>query len=181
MTAAELKDLYDRKRRAMARRPALGRASSQASVRMPASGPCDVEQGGRVLCVDLPVEEGGTGTGAYPGDLMRASVAACLALGYRIWGALLDVPFDAVEINVACEYDVRGQLGVSDDVAPGWQHLYMEVRITSAAPEADLRRLVETAERLSPMLANLSPAIRRTTKLTILRPTANAAAAAAAL
>jgi hypothetical protein len=46
----------------------------------------------------------------------------------------------------------------------------MEVRITSGAPEADVRRLVDTAERLSPMLANLSPAIRRTTKLTILRP-----------
>jgi len=59
---------------------------------------------------------------------------------------------------------------VSEDVAVGWQQVRFDVRVTSAAPEDDVRRVVATADRLSPMLANLAPAVRRLHHLTIVRP-----------
>ena len=62
---------------------------------------------------------------------------------------------------MTCDSDARGQSGVADDVAVGWQRLRIDVAITSAAPEADVRRVVETADRLSPMLANLAPGVER--------------------
>jgi hypothetical protein len=73
-------------------------------------------------------------------------------------------------VDVTVEYDARGQLGLSDDVAIGWQRLLFDVRIQSDAPEAELRRAIAHADRLSPMLANLSPAIERVHTLTIQRP-----------
>ena len=50
-----------------------------------------------------------------------------------------------------CETDVRGQMGIAD-VPVGWQRIVVDVCIASTAPEADVRRVVETADRLSPLL-----------------------------
>jgi uncharacterized OsmC-like protein len=170
MSAAEIKALFDRKAHAMARRPAFGRGSGQARVRLGTGLRCDTEHGDRTLLVDQPTSEGGAGAGPHPGQLMRASLGACLAMGYRIWGARLGVAIDAVEVELTCEFDARGQLGVAEDVAIGWQQVRFDVTITSAAPEEALRRVVATADRLSPMLANLSPSVRRRHHLTIVRP-----------
>jgi hypothetical protein len=55
-------------------------------------------------------------------------------------------------------------------VAVGWQRIVVDVRIVSAASEAEVRRVVETADRLSPMLAILSPAIERVHRLRVTAP-----------
>ena len=101
--------------------------------------------------------------------MMRAAVVACLAMGYQQWAARLDVAIDEIEIDVLCETDVRGQLGIAD-VPVGWQRMIVDVCIASRAPDADVQRVVETADRLSPLLANLSPAIERIHHLRIVHP-----------
>jgi putative redox protein len=166
---AGLKDLYERKRRALMKRPSFGRTSAQAHVRLGDSLLCEVQEGTYRTRVDQLLEEGGTGTAPHPGQMMRASIAACLAMGYRQWSARLDVAIDGVEVDVLCESDARGQLGI-DGVAIGWQRLVVAVRIDSPASEADVRRVVEMADRLSPLLANLSPAIERVHHLCLIHP-----------
>jgi len=162
-----LRALYERKASAMTRRPGFGRGSGHARVRMGAGYACDVEHEDRSMRVDQPPAEGGDGTGPHPGQLMRASLAACLAMGYRTWGARLRTSIEAVEVEVTCDYDARGQLGLDDGVAIGWQRILFVVRIDSSAGESAVRKIVETADRLSPMLANLSPAIERHHTLTV--------------
>ena len=166
MTAAGLKDLFERKRRAMIRRPSFGHTTAQARVRLDKGLRCDVEEGTWRTCIDQSVDEGGTGSGPHPGQVMRASIVACLAMAYRQWAARLDVAIDGIDVEVLCESDARGQLGI-EGVRIGWQRIIVDVCITSGAPEADVRRLVETADRLSPMLANLSPAIERVHRLRV--------------
>jgi uncharacterized OsmC-like protein len=170
MSATDIKDIYDRKASAMRRRPAFARGSGQARIRLGAGFACDVHHGDRTERVDQPASEGGAGTGPHPGQLMRASIGACLAMGYRLWGARLEIQIDAVEVDITCRYDARGQMGVSPDVAVGWQTILCAVTITSAESEDSVRRVVETADRLSPMLANLSPSVLRSHRLTIVRP-----------
>ena len=169
MTPAALKDLYERKRRALSRRPSFGLTNAQAHVRLGESLLCEVEEGGWRTRVDQSAEEGGTGSAPHPGQMMRASIAACLAMGYRTWGARLGVAVDDVVVDVVCESDARGQLGI-EGVPVGWQRIVVDVRLGSRAPEADVRRVVETANRLSPLLANLSPAIERVHHLRLVRP-----------
>jgi uncharacterized OsmC-like protein len=164
-----MKELYDRKARAMERRPAFGRGSGYARATLVDGLTCDVELEDRTLRADQPAGEGGAGSGPHPGQLMRASLGACLAMGYRLWAARLEVPIDGVEVQVQVEFDARGQAGVAD-VAIGWQRLRFDVVVASAAPEADVRRVVETADRLSPMLANLDPRIERSSRLTVVIP-----------
>jgi len=174
MNLADIKDLFERKARAMTKRPSFARGLGHASARLEEGFACRVELGDRTLASDLPAEDGGGGTAVQPGQLMRASVAACLAMGYRLWAARLDVAIDGVSVDLTCEYDARGQMGLAD-VAVGCQRMVVAVVITSDAPEADLRRVVETADRLSTMLANLSAGIERVQHLTIVRPAASPA------
>jgi uncharacterized OsmC-like protein len=169
VNAAGLKDLYERKRRAMQRRPSFGRTTAQARGSVRDLLTCDVEEGPWRTRVDQSLEDGGAGSAPHSGQIMRASLVACLAIGYRMWGARLGVAIDAVDVDVVCESDARGQLGI-DGVPVGWQRIVMDVSIASRAPEADVRRVVETADRLSPMLANLSPAIERVHHLRIVHP-----------
>jgi uncharacterized OsmC-like protein len=166
MTAAALKDLFERKRRVMLRRPSFGHAFGHARTRLAGDLCCDVEEAAWRTRIDQTPDEGGTGTAPHPGQMMRASLVACLAMGYRMWGARLDVAIDQVEVEVLCESDTRGQLGFAD-VTIGWKRIVVDVRIISAAPEADVRQVVATADRFSPILANLSPAIERVHRLRV--------------
>src|SRR4051812_40855831 len=98
----------------MTRRPALARGTGQARIRLGDGLACDVEHQDRKLLVAQPAPDGGHGPAAAPDELMRASIGASLAMGYRLWGARLGVAVDAVELEMTCEYDLRGQLGVAD-------------------------------------------------------------------
>jgi uncharacterized OsmC-like protein len=151
----------------MGRRPRFAQGSGHARIRLADGLVCDVDHEDRTIRVDQPESEGGGGSAPHPGQLMRASLGACLAMGYRLWGARMDVAIDAVEVEITCEYDARGQMGVSPDVAVGWQRILIDVVVTSPAPEGDVRAVVETADRLSPMLANLSPSVNRVHRLSI--------------
>jgi uncharacterized OsmC-like protein len=169
MTPAALKDLLERRLRALRRRPSFGRSWEAARVHLPPEGACEVRDGAAVLAVDLAPDEGGAGGAPRPGELMRASLGASLALGYRLWAARLGVAIGAIDIDVACEYDTRGQLDAAEALPAGWQRVVLDVRIASDAPEADVHRVVETADRMSPMLGNLSPAVARVHRLTVVR------------
>jgi uncharacterized OsmC-like protein len=173
---AALKDLYERKARALHRRPELARGAGYTRVRLPEAGlACQVEgDDGQVrgdLRVDLAPADGGTGTAAGPGDLLRASLGACLAMDYRLWAARLDVPIGAVEIDLTVEFDARGALLAETDIRPGWRRLTCAVTIHSAAPAADVARVVDVANARCPVLANQSPAIERVHALTVVLPT----------
>jgi uncharacterized OsmC-like protein len=167
----DLLALYEHQTRSLKRRPSLGRASARARVRLVAETACEVRHGTLATIVDLPSDDGGAGTGPHPGELMRACLGSCLVLGYRVWAARLGIPLANVEIDVTCEFDTRGQLGLDDDVAVGWERIVFDVRVESDAPSADIEELVAHANRLSPMLANLAQSISRVHHLTVVKPT----------
>ena len=101
-----------------------------------------------------------------PHDL-RAGVLA-LAQGYRIWAARLGVPITRIELAVRYDLDARGATGLQPDIAVGWERVEVDVTVTSTAREPEVRRVVEVANRLSPMLANLSRDVDRQHRLTVI-------------
>lgn len=169
MTPAQLKDLYARKARAMARRPVYARGSGLARVRLGSDLLCDVEHPAHTLIADATPEDGGRGLGPDPGELMTASLGASLAMSYRVWSARLDLSIESAEIEVQCEWDQRGPLGEAD--APvGWQRLIIDTALVTAADEHAVREMAALAHRHCPMLANLSPQIERVHRLDVVRP-----------
>jgi uncharacterized OsmC-like protein len=167
---SDWKASFEQKSAALLESPPLAPSTGRARVGVAYGLACEVDLEDRCLRVDLPRAEGGTGSGPHPGQLMRASVGACLVMGYRLWAARLDVELSDVQLELRCEYDERGQLGVAADAAIGWRSIHWVVTLVSDAADAELLRVVETAHRYSPMLANLAREVTRTFELRIERP-----------
>jgi hypothetical protein len=69
-------------------------------------------------------------------------------MGYVMWAAHLDVPIWNVEVDVHADFDVRGQHGV-EGIPAGYTEIRYEVRLSSSAPEADVQRVADAADRAS--------------------------------
>jgi uncharacterized OsmC-like protein len=170
MSDDRLAAIYQRTVRVLRARPSAAQSARTAVARLDQGLSCEIETGEHRLRADLPAVEGGTGTGPGPGELMRSALAACLAIGYRLWAARLGVPVIAIEVEMTCELDARGQLGMGDEIPAGWHRIDYTVALTSDAPEPQLLQMVEHADRFSPMLANLDPGIRVERAIDIRRP-----------
>ncbi|HXW06918.1 MAG TPA: OsmC family protein [Vicinamibacterales bacterium] len=150
MVTQEIRETLERNARAVALKPAIGQKTARTQVRLKPGLECEVTDGPWSLIVAMGAKSGGTNAGPNPGVLGRGALGSCLALGYAMWAARLNVPLEALEVQVEADFDSRGELGLADDVPPGYTQVRYIVSITSPAPEADVRRLVDTADRYSP-------------------------------
>ena len=136
----------------VASQPLAGRGTAATRVTLKPGLECEIEDGKWKLTVGMSAKWGGTNAGPDPGVLGRGSLGYCLAIGYAVWAARLGVPIDALEVVVEGDYDSRGELGIADDVPPGYLQVRYRVTVTSPASEADVLRVLDTADKYSPYL-----------------------------
>jgi uncharacterized OsmC-like protein len=147
--AEQIKTSLERNVRAVSLRPGVGQGTATTRARLVDGLTCEVEDGAWKLTVGMSDKYGGANAGPNPGVFGRAALGSCLAIGYGMWAARLGVPFSSLEVEVQADYDVRGELGVSDEVRPGYLRMRYTVRIESDAPEEEVMRMLETADRRS--------------------------------
>jgi uncharacterized OsmC-like protein len=145
-----IKTALERNARAVSLRPSLALHTGKTTVRLKPGLECEVAEGPWRITVGIGEKSGGTNAGPSPGVLGRGALGSCLAVGYAMWAARLGVPIDALEVQVEADYDSRGELGVADDVPPGYTQVRYIVSVESPAPEEDVRRVIDTADRYSP-------------------------------
>lgn len=139
----------ERNVKAVSLRPSVGQGTATTKVRLRPGLACEVEEGAWRLVVGMTEKYGGTNAGPNPGVFGRTALGSCLAIGYAMWAARLGVPLDALEVEVQADYDVRGELGVADQVTPGYAEVRYVVTVESPASEADVLRMLDTADRYS--------------------------------
>ena len=147
-----LKTALERNAKALAMRPSLGQGTAKTRVRLKPGLECEVTEGAWTLTVGMGEKSGGNNAGPNPGILGRGALGTCLAVGYAMWAARLDVPIDTLDVEVQADYDSRGELGVSDEVTPGYSQIRYVVSIASPAPESAVLRVLDTADKYSPYL-----------------------------
>ena len=150
MTDDDIRTILERNVRAVTLRPSIGQNTARTKVRLRPGLECEVAEGPWTLTVAMSEKSGGTNAGPNPGVLGRGALGSCVALGYAMWAIRLGVPVDALDVEVEADYDSRGQLGLADDVPPGYTHVRYLVTVTSPAAEEDVRRMVDIADRCSP-------------------------------
>ncbi len=146
-----IKEAFDRGRKAVMMRPAVGQGTAVTKVRIIDGCTCEIADGEWKLTVDMPEKHGGANLGPNSGVIGRGALGSCLAIGYVRWAAHLGIPIDSVEVEIHADYDVRGEFGVAD-VAPGYTGMRYVVRIESSAPEEEIIQMIERADQLSPYL-----------------------------
>jgi uncharacterized OsmC-like protein len=158
----------ERAARAVELKPAFGQGTAVTKVRLQPGLACEVEDGPWKFTVGMPEKYGATNVGPNPGVYGRAAIGSCLAVGYGMWAARLGVAIDAVDVEVQADYDVRGELGVSDDVRPGYLAMRYVVTVESAAPPEEIIRVLDTADRYSSWRDDISNGVPITREVRVM-------------
>lgn len=154
-----IKTAYERIQQAIELRPSIGQGTAVTKVRVRDGLTCDIEDGGWKLVGDESKRDGGNGEGPDPGVFGRAALGSCLAIGYMMIAAKQGVPITALEVEVQADYDARGMFAVDDSVPPGWTTMRYYVTVESPAPETDIMRVLDEADRHSSLLYAFSQPI----------------------
>lgn len=152
----DVRSALERNVKAVTLRPSVGQGTAVTKVRLRDGLACDVEEGAWKFTVGMTQKYGGTNEGPNPGVFGRAALGSCLAIGYSMWAARLNVPVTSLDVEIHADYDVRGELGVDDAVRPGYSAIRYVVTVETDAPEEEVMRMLDTADRHSSWLDDLA-------------------------
>jgi uncharacterized OsmC-like protein len=149
--AATIRQIAERNLQMLALKPTRGLLTGTTTARLVDGLRCEIAEGPWRLHADMPAKAGGEETAPTPGVLGRGALASCLAMGVASWAARLGIDVRAVEVEVAADFNARGELGVAG-IVPGYSEVRYRIAIDGPAPTAELERLVAQVERHSPYL-----------------------------
>jgi uncharacterized OsmC-like protein len=161
-----IREIAERNIRLLVAKPSRGHLSCTTRARLVDGVRCETEEGPWRFAADMAAKVGGDESAPTPGVLGRGAFASCLTIGIAAWAARLDVPLDALEVEVEADFDARGELGMGD-VPPGYSEVLYRVSIESPASRERIDQLLSLAERHSPYLDvfGRAMALRRAVRL----------------
>jgi uncharacterized OsmC-like protein len=112
------------------------------------------------IVADEPHELLGADGAPNPQELLMAAFNACITVGYVAGAALKGINLDSLEIKTKGQLDLRGFLGLSDAVPPGYENIDYVVSIKGDGSPQDFAEIHETVMKTSPNYFNLNRPIR---------------------
>jgi len=119
------------------------------------------------IVADEPIELLGADSAPNPQELLMAAFNACITVGYVAGAAVRGIRLDSLEIVTRGQLDLRGFLGLSDHVVPGYEKLEYAVKIKGDGSPRDFEEIHQNVIRTSPNYFNLSRPIRVTGTLNV--------------
>jgi uncharacterized OsmC-like protein len=107
---------------------------------------CSVEVGQALYEAELHEGVGGPGTAACSGDLLLGALAACSQLTAQAVAANVGADVD-VSVEVSGDLDLRGTLGVDEDVPVGFEDIRLDVTVTGDLDPETAEALQRATER----------------------------------
>lgn len=117
------------------------------------------------LRIDEPFELGGTNTSANPQEYLLSAMNACMMVGYVALASLHGIELESLEIETFGDIDLRGFLGLSTEVKPGYDELHYRVRIKGNGTPEQFRQIHDAVMATSPNRFNLASAIPLSSEL----------------
>jgi uncharacterized OsmC-like protein len=145
---------------ALAQRPAFGHGTNCSTASIRDGLTCEVREGDWTFIADMPEQAGGNGAGPTPGVYGRAALGSCLAIGYMMKAAVMDIPVASLEVQVQADYDDGALFGTAPGVPPGYLEVRYTVTIDSTAAGELILKMLDEADRHSPYLDVFSRAQR---------------------
>ena len=108
------------------------------------------------IAADEPHELLGSNTAPNPQELLMSSLASCMMVGYVAGAAVNGIELDALEIETHGELDLRGFLGLSDSVVPGYRQINYTVRIKGNGTPEQFEEIHRTVMKTSPNYFNMA-------------------------
>lgn len=114
---------------------------------------------------DEPQELLGENTAPNPQELLMAAFNSCMMVGYIAGAAMEGINLEKCEIHTEGELDLRGFLGLDNQVRPGYEHLRYTVTIKGDGTAEQFEAIHQNVIRTSPNRWNLANDIRLESRL----------------
>jgi uncharacterized OsmC-like protein len=98
----------------------------------------------------------GKDNGPNPVEFVLHGLAGCLSTTFIYYAAAQGVKIDEVEFTLEGDLDIRGFLGLSKKVRPGYENIRVKFQVKSDAPEEKLKELCKLAQLRSPVFNTLA-------------------------
>ena len=103
--------------------------------------------------------------GANPVEYLLHALAACMTTAMVYHAAARGIVIESVESTLEGDLDIRGFLGLDDNIRPGYQNIRAAFRVKADATAAQLEELV----RFSPVYNSVSNPVNVEAKVEILK------------
>jgi len=147
----KIKLAIERGTKALTLKPSLGLGRGISKTKIKNGLTCEIQEGNWKFLADMPESIGGNAQGPTPGVYGRAALGSCLAIGYMLAAAKMNIAITALEVEVQADYDDGALLGTSN-VAPGYLEVRYTITIESEAAEEDILKMLDDADQHSPYL-----------------------------
>ena len=112
------------------------------------------------IVADEPCQLLGADTAPNPQELLMAAVNACMTVGYVAGAAVNGITLTKLEIRTKGTLDLRGFLGLSEEVPAGYGAIDYEVTIAGNGTPEQFDEIHRTVMKTSPNYFNLNRPIR---------------------
>lgn len=119
------------------------------------------------LAGDEPAVLLGTDSGPNAVEAVLAALAACYTVGFAYNAAARGIEIEELTFDLAGELDLRGFLGLSEEVRPGFSQITCDITVKSNADPAGIEELSQYVQRTSPVLDILRNPVTVATRLVV--------------
>jgi len=128
---------------------------------------CNVDTGKARITAGLHPAGGGTGLDACSGDMLLEALVACAGVTLKAVATALSVELRMAEVYAEGDLDVRGTLGLSNEVPVGFKAIRLNFKLDTNATEEQLATLLRLTERYCVIYQTLAhpPELSVTTQL----------------
>ena len=148
MTADELRALQAPLKGRYREQPAAALVTLKAQGNLGSEGiTCKLETGKGLVEAGLHPATGGDGLAACSGDMLLEALAACAGVTLRAVATALEIPLRGGTVTAEGDLDFRGTLGVSKEVAVGFQAIRLHFHLDADATPEQLVSLLKLTKR----------------------------------
>jgi len=117
--------------------------------------------------IDEPEQLGGANRFANPQEHLLAAVNSCMMVGFTALCALQGIRLDKLEMETSGEIDLRGFLGLNENVPAGYPSLTTVVRVSGDATPEKFEEIMSMVRSTSPNYFNITRAIALNANLVV--------------
>jgi uncharacterized OsmC-like protein len=147
MNADEIRSLQAPLKERYRQRPDTALVTLRAEGRIGEGVTCKVETGKALVEAGLHPATGGDGLNACSGNMLLEALVACAGVTLGAVATALDIQLRDATVRAEGDLDFRGTLGVSKDVAVGFQQIRLHFDLDTDASEEQLATLLRLTER----------------------------------
>lgn len=108
---------------------------------------CKVETGRGLAIAGLHSRVGGSGLELCSGDMLLEALVACAGISLKAAAASLDIEIHSATVQAEGDVDLRGTLGLTDEVPVGFREIRLRFNVKSNASKERLDELLKVTER----------------------------------